>query len=195
MFTKQAVSTGEKGVYSIPANPGDVITFSYIGYKTIQKTKPISVLIATLNISLEPAEYQLQEFMLRPGHLTQYQMDSTERASIYKVPLQRTHPNPIMSPASAIAELFSHRAKTVYQFQKNFAAGEVEKFIDSRYSPELVTRLTGITGDSIGHFMYAYPMPLDFARIASDLELKMWIRDNYKKWSRNQVSDIVADKH
>ena len=186
--TQQAAATDESGFYSIPANPGDKIAFSYIGYHTIEKVKPPSVIVATLNIVMEPTSYGLQEFQVRPGHLTQYQLDSAERVSIYKIQLERTHPSPFLSPASAIAEKFSKKAKETYKFQKVFAAGEIEKFIDTRYSPDLVNELTGITGDSIGHFMYAYPMPYDFARTASDLEIKMWIRSNYKEWIKKDTA-------
>ena len=182
--TQQSVYTDDRGHYSILANQGDRIAFSYIGYKTAERVKPPSVLVATLNIALERTEYQLDEFQLHPGHLTKYQLDSLERAVIYKVPLQRRPPSPFMSPASALAEKFSKRAKRTYQFQKNFAAGETEKFIDTRYTPELVTELTKLAGDSIGYFMYAFPMAYDFARTATDLEIKMWIRDNYRQWMR-----------
>jgi len=187
VLTQQAVYTDDKGFYSIVANTGDVISFSYIGYKMLEKAKPPSVIISTQNIAMERMEFQLQEFQLRPGHLTKYQQDSAERAVIYKIPLQRRPPSVLASPVSALAEKFSKKAKRTYQFQKNFAAGEIEKFIDTRYTPELVTQLTGLEGDSIGHFMYAYPMDYEFARLASDLELKMWIRSSYKEWLKKEI--------
>jgi hypothetical protein len=186
IYTQQATSTDDKGMYSIPANVGDVIAFTYIGYKTVKKTKPVSTIISTVDVGMEPADYMLPEFKLLPGHLTQYQRDSLERRSIYRVPLQRTRPT-VMSPASLIAEKFSRKAKMVYLFQKNFAAGEMEKFIDTRYTKQLVTELTGATGDSIGNFMYAYPLPYDFARVASDLEIKQWIRDNFREWVKKDT--------
>ena len=56
--------------------------------------------------------------------------------------------------------------------------------------------MTGFTGDTIGHFMYAYPMPYEFARSASDLELKMWIRNNSKEWLKNAMAaDSAKNKH
>ena len=192
VISQQSVYTDEKGFYSIIANPGDVIAFSFIGYKTIEKPKPPSIIVATMNITLERMEYQLQEFQFRPGHLTKYQADSLERAITYKVPLQRRPPSPFNSPVSAIAEKFSQKAKRTYAFQKNFAAGEIEKFIDTHYTPELVTELTKLTGDSIGHFMYAYPMAYDFARNATDLEVKMWIRSNYKEWMKSTAPGEVS---
>jgi CarboxypepD_reg-like domain len=191
VFTHMGTSTDANGFYSIAANTMDVISFSYIGYVPAQKAKPNSVLIATVNIALERTEYQLEEFRLRPGHLTQYQMDSAERASIYKRALVRKPPSPFNSPVSAIADKFSRKSKMTYQFQRNFYEGETEKFIDSRYTPDIVTNLTGATGDSIGHFMYACPMPYNFARTATELELKMWIRDQYRTWVKTIAKDSI----
>lgn len=176
--TQQAAYTNEHGVYSITSKPGDMIMFSYLGYKTVRQQKPPSVIVATLNIAMEQEAYQLREFKIMPGNLTPFQMDSIERRSIYRTELSRTHPSPIMSPVSAIAEKFSTKARRTYKFQKEYVQRDEQRFIDTRYTPELVNEQTGLEGDSIGHFMYAYPMAYNFARTVSDLELKMWIRYN-----------------
>ncbi|MBC7554427.1 MAG: hypothetical protein H7257_10655, partial [Taibaiella sp.] len=156
--------------------------------------KPQSVLISTLNIAMAPAANELKEFVLRPGRFTKYQADSAARKVLYKTTLERRPPSPFNSPVSAIAELFNQKAKRAYQFQKDFAAGEIEKFIDIRYNPQMVTKLTGLTGDSIGHFMYACPMPYDFARSATDLEIKMWVRSSFREWQKKQPKDSLAVK-
>lgn len=192
--TQAATSTDDKGMYTIPASVGDVIAFTYVGFKTEKRMKPASVIIATVNVSMEPAAFMLREFDFMPGNLTPYQRDSLERARTYKFPLQRTHPT-LMSPASMLAEKFSRKAKMVYQFQKNFAAGEMEKFVDTRYTRQLVNELTGATGDTIGHFMYAYPMAYDFARLATELELKAWIRNNYRDWVKTARLDTFHSVH
>ncbi len=191
LYTQQSTLTDDHGQYVIPAKQGNLIAFSFVGYKTVQKTKSFSTIITTMNVAMEQTEYQLEEFSIRPGIFSGYQLDSQERAAIYKLPLQRTHPNPFNSPVSALAELFSKTAKRTYAFQQIFEAGEIEKFVDSRYTPDLVARLTGLTGDSIGHFMYACQMPYDFARSATDLELKMWIRSNFKEWLKAQAADTT----
>jgi hypothetical protein len=189
--SEQMATTDANGFYSIPAQQGDNIRFSCIGYKTIIKAKPPSVLIANADITMELAENDLKEFTFRASKMSKYQLDSIERQETYKTPLSRTRPNAASSPVSALAELFSKKAKRTYQFQEDFANGEIEKFIDTRYTPALVTKVTGITGDSIGHFMYAYPMRYDFARTATDLELKMWVRSNFKEWIKKEKGDSV----
>ena len=180
--TSQVAHTDESGNYSMPAKIGDTIKYAAMGYKTVTITKPQSVIIATLNITMDRVNYQLQNFTFKFNSLTQYQMDSARRAATYIKALGQRPASPFNSPVSAIAEQFNARAKEVSRFQKEFKEGEVEKFIDTRYKPEMVALLTGLTGDSIGNFMYAYPMPYDFARTATDIEIKIWIRENYKEW-------------
>jgi hypothetical protein len=57
---------------------------------------------------------------------------------------------------------------------------EQDQFVDSRYTPDLVNTLTNLDGDTLAYFMHQYPMPHDYARTATALELKMWIRYNFK---------------
>jgi hypothetical protein len=39
--------------------------------------------------------------------------------------------------------------------------------------------------------MNAYPMPYDFARVASELEIKVWIREQFKEWLKNPIIPIL----
>ena len=184
--TTQAITyTNEAGYYTIAAKPGNMVTFSYMGYMTVYKATPNSIMVGTLNITMDQAAFQLPEYRLRQSSRTQYQIDSAERRSIYHFELERKHPSPVNSPFSAVAEKFSKKAQRTYKFQKSYEEREEQRFIDTRYTPDLVSSVTGLTGDSIGHFMYAYPMPYDFAHSASALEIKMWIRNNYKLWMKN----------
>jgi len=187
MSNQRSATVNAHGLYIIPAQKGDSLTFFSPGYKMI--TKKISQTIgmsARMNISLIPLNHDLDEVVIRGAKRYDYHTDSVEGAALYKKALDRTHPSPFTSPVSAIAEQFSRKAKEEYKFQKDFEKTETEKFIDTRYTAEIVSNVTGIKGDSVGHFMYQYPMPYDFARVASDLEVKMWIRNNYKAWIKEQ---------
>ena len=59
---------------------------------------------------------------------------------------------------------------------------EKDKYIDTKYTDEVVTKITGLTGDDVAHFKYAYPMAYDFARSASELEIRLWIRYNWEEY-------------
>jgi len=190
--TQAVTYTDGHGLYTIAANNGDIIAFSYVGYKTVTKAKPNAVIVASQNISMAQSAVELQEYKVHSRNRTQYQIDSAERRAIYHSELSRRHPSPVMSPFSAVAEKFNKKAKRTYKFQKEYEQRDLQRFIDTRYTPDLVGSVTNLTDDSLGYFMNAYPMPYDFARTASELEMKMWIRSNYKAWMKKE--DIESQK-
>lgn len=178
--TQKATYTSPQGDFTIHAEKGDIVSFSYIGYKPAEYNMPVGVGAYTTAISLQRISYQLQEVILMPGY-TQYQIDSIERKRTYRAALARRKSSPL-SPVSFVAEKFNKRSKQIFKFQRNFNKWEDEKYIDTRYTTDLVYEMTGLEGDSLGHFMNAYPMPYDYARTATDLEMKMWIRHHYREW-------------
>jgi hypothetical protein len=117
-------------------------------------------------------------------------MDSMERKSTYSRALAREKGGSIMSPVTFIAEKLSRQSKQVFRFQKSFNYWEEVKFIESRYSPDLVRSLTGVSGDTLARFMNSNPMPGDYARAASDLEIKIWIREQFKNWQSSPSSRL-----
>lgn len=181
---KQYVYTDIKGAFSISANKGDQVTFSLIGFKIQQKNVPAAIGTPVMRIELFPLSYELEEFVYHPVY-TPYQIDSMERKSTYQRALARVHGGSVMSPVTFLAERLSKRSQQIFRFQKSFNYWEGQKFIESRYAPELVQQLTGLKGDTLAYFMNANPMPYDYARVASELELKMWIREHFRDWQKN----------
>ncbi len=184
--TQQYVFSERDGSFSITAQKGDAVSFSAIGYKTQQKIVPASLGLAEMHIDLFRLSYQLDEFVYKPMY-TPYQLDSMERVSTYQRALARQRVRSVMSPVTLLADKVSKKSKQIYRFQKSFGYWEDIKFIESRYSQELVAQMTGLRGDTLAYFMNAHPMPYDYARVASELELKMWIRERYKVWRKDPV--------
>jgi len=191
LSTTKTVYTNHEGEFSIAAQSGQQIAFSYFGYKTVQKTVPPSIGFSEVEVTMLPLSFELKEYTVRPGW-TPYQADSAERREIFARPLSRQRSS-VMSPFSYVAERLSKSSKRLYRFQKNYEVWEDERFIDTRYTPKLVTALTGLEGDSLANFMNSNPMPYDYARTATELELKMWIRFHYKEWIKNPVFLLPAD--
>ena len=182
--TQNATYTSERGNFTISAEAGDKIAFSFIGYKVVQYQMPISNGTYITDITLERISYRLQEVILTPDY-TPYQRDSIENQRVYKGVLSRTKSHPVMSPISFVAEKLNPRSRQIFRFQRQLAQWENEKYIDTRYTPELVYEMTGLSGDSLGFFMGTHQMPYDYARTATDLELKMWIRSHYREWLKH----------
>ncbi|RYD59534.1 MAG: carboxypeptidase-like regulatory domain-containing protein [Sphingobacteriales bacterium] len=191
MLTQQAVYTSESGTFTVPAKVGDELAFTYIGYKSVQKL--VTTGATSIRVEMSGLSFRLNEMVIRPHQYSPYQIDSIERRATYKRSLARQKSS-VFSPVSFIAERFSKSSKAIFNFQRSYNYWEDQRYIDSKYTPELVSELTGLTADSLAYFMNAYPMDTEYARAASDLELKMWVRTNYKQWRKNPIiPNIKAD--
>lgn len=188
--TQQTVYTNQFGAFTISATEGQQLVFSMVGYKEQRKYITAELMKNGIKVALPILSYELNEFILRPKY-TPYQLDSLRRRSTYKRTLAWQRTNSVMSPVSFIADRISKKSRSRLEFQRNFNKWEGEKFIDTRYTPDLVSNLTGLTGDSLGHFMNAYPMEYDYARNATELELKMWVRYHYRLWIKNPVIPVI----
>jgi len=186
----QSTMTDADGKYTIAADPGDQIEFSYLGYFPVSFQMPEGINVFR-RISMRKKLISLEEIEIRPDW-TPYQLDSIRRRQTYALDLSRKRASSsvlgtVFSPASALAEQFNKKTKQRDRFQQNFAKWENQKFIDTRYTPEEVSKLTGLTGDTLAAFINAHPMPYDYARSATDLEIKMWIRYNYREWIKKPL--------
>jgi len=189
--THQQTRSNQQGTFTLSVEHGDPISFVLSGYKPQQYHVPKGHGDAEMHISLFQMSYDLDEFTFR-NKFTRYQMDSIERRSTYARALSRQKGGSILSPVSFIAEKLSQKSRRTFQFQKDFKQWEEEKFIASIYTPELVSSQTKLQGDSLAHFMNSHPMPYDFARGASELEIKVWIREQFRIWNQSALDTISA---
>ena len=189
----QSTATDERGIYTLAAKNGDVISYSFIGYHTVQR---LATTDSVLRVSLFPLSVNLQEYVLHPDY-TPYQKDSAEMAMRYSTELNKKPVKVGFSSANGggisgliggPVQRMSKSYKQNKKFKENFQKDQEQKYIDTRYTPELTGALTGFSGDSLAIFMNAYPMEYKFARTATDLELKMWIRQNYKDYLKPKKS-------
>jgi len=189
MKTKETATTDEQGNFKLAAASGDQLTYSFVGYKT--ETRTVVDGDESIYIEMVPANIQLKEYVLSPG-LTDYQKDSIAMRELYSKGLNTTDTKPTFGATGSgvgangiigsLVEKHSRVYKRNKRFQEDFQKDQEQKFIDTRYKPELVRTLTGFTGDTLMNFMHEYPLDYGFARAASELELKMWIRSNYKEY-------------
>jgi len=182
----------ENGAYLIAAQPGDTIIFSMMGYDTVRITIPATLQSNMFRrISLQRSVFILDEVLVNSRY-TPYQLDSIERRRTYSNELNWQKERSVMSPISALADNISRKSRMRWRFQRNFGKWEDEKFTATRYTPELVQSLTGLEGNDCYQFMAAYPMDPDYARVASDLEIQMWIRYNYRTWIKKPLKERIA---
>ena len=91
-----------------------------------------------------------------------------------------------MSPVTSIYQKFSKKHKNTRKFKNQIVNNEFQKFIDTRYTKELVIQLTKLSDEEAQTFINAYPMEYQYARTASELEIKMWIKYNFLEYSKRK---------
>lgn len=182
--TKNNSSISEQnGTFSIEAKANDFIAFTAIGYDTVIMMLTAGVTTGWYKrVRMNKKVYSIGEVEI--SALTPYQQDSVERRATYASQLNEQKVRSVMSPITALADNISRKKRMLWRFQRNFAKWEDEKYIDTRYTAAIVTSVTGLSEQEAYRFMAAYPIDADYARVATDIEIQMWISYNFKQWSK-----------
>ena len=192
------------GNFSATVNYGDSLSCSIMGYESrmvyILSEAPEQYLLLKLSRKI----VAIDTVIIRS--LTKYQQDSLVNREIFgkkvdekparfkrvkKDPLYGGSGSGILNfdaPISSLIQKRTKKYKRLKAFQARYKNDEKQQYTDSRYTPELITTLTGLTNDSLSLFMKTFPVAYEFVRTATDLELKMWIRYNYRTWLRKSQS-------
>jgi hypothetical protein len=182
----RVAETDSNGNFSFRAGDDKQFYFVLNGYAVTQK--PYTPVFA--EVAMTPLSVTLNDVTIRPYDA--FQSDSAEMARLYGNELSKEAIKPKIYPGaglvadgviSSVAQHFSKKAKQSKRFKEDFRKDMEQKFVDVRYTPNLVSSLTGLKGESISQFMISYPMDHEFARAASDLEIKAWIRQNYRTYA------------
>ncbi len=194
------------GKYSVTAHKGDSIRFSLLGYvaRTLVYNGNNESWFETVTLN---SESLILDTVFIHRELTKFEADSIANRKLYNNALTYKPPKTklpglkdlkagesvkIGSPISGLLGKTTKEYKKNKAFKEMYARDENQAFIASRYTPELVTKLTALDGNNLYVFMQAYPMTYEYARQASNLELMMWVKYNYKDWKmKNGISDTI----
>lgn len=196
--TGEAALTDSSGFYHINTQGGDTITYSFIGFYTKSYVIPLRLTRIIHDVELIPRSHTLTEVEIKA--LSPYERDSLDRIETFshyldqpKTPLISSNahsvydvPNPNYNDAFGISlnpfTFFSKKNREKRHFGKMFPKFEKQAFINSRYTPELVHKLTGLTGDSLSLFLFKFQPSYELVRTASDLVFWSWIKIQYSSW-------------
>ncbi|HEY0609259.1 MAG TPA: carboxypeptidase-like regulatory domain-containing protein [Chitinophaga sp.] len=188
--TGKRAYTDQGGFYRISANPRDLIIFTFVGYR------PDSIIVQQASgTETRNVELQIEGKVLRSvevtAHYTPYQLDSIARRDQYGFILDKENkplaggstPQGFGLTFSPITR-FSRREKQKREFKKNFEKAEQERYVDSRYTPVLVSQVTGLKGDSLLQFMQDNHPDYETMRMMRQEDLLYWITDKYRAWKK-----------
>jgi hypothetical protein len=192
--TDIATQAGAKGAFSLEAKAGDRIKINRLGVESTVFTVTEEMFNSYQRIIVQYSIGTLAEVDVTA--LTPYQRDSLYRDSLYRPTLAREKDKAevvitpvgilITNPFSSWVQYLVPKTRQKWKFQKNFAKWEEQKFVETVYTPELVSSITGLKGDSCAYFMNAYPIPVQMARTAKETELKSWIKANYLDYKNSR---------
>lgn len=93
----KGTTTDSDGTYAIQTGPGDILSFSFIGFKTVEV--PISIQ-SVVNISLTEDSKNLHEVTINAGYYTTTKFSQT--GSIVKIEAKDIQKQPVSNPIAAL---------------------------------------------------------------------------------------------
>lgn len=92
---------------------------------------------------------------------------------------------------NSIYSLFSREAKNAKRLKKVIENDYKENVIDYKFSDELVSKTTGLTGEELAKFRRAFRPSYFFIVAASQYDLANYIKDSYRKYARNPSRYLI----
>lgn len=175
-----------EGNIAFSASPGEMIRFHYPGYHDYDLR--IFNYNDNIKVGMVRAPIELDEVqVLSP--MARYRRDSIFNRQFFHKELEYAHGHPTMNynggigvdgPLSALALWASGKKKRYKSFEQEMTMLEDMRYATIRYTPDLVIAQTGLDDSAANAFIIKHPIPNDFVREASELELKMWVRNQYR---------------
>jgi len=185
LTSKDGVLTDFRGRFAIEVKDDQYLKISYVGYNWqsvhIDEVKNFDFLTVKLSF-----KKNILKDVVIEKQLTLYQKDSLRRAELYKDVFEYKQEKSIEAPVSALYQMFSKKHKNIRKFKQQAKAIELQKFIDTKYVPETVAKITGLKGDAVAYFMNDHPMDYEFARTASELEIRWWIKSTWEQYKKRR---------
>lgn len=187
--------TDSNGYYQIIVPPDDSIYFSYLGRATVKyPVKDINTL-NTFDIALHVDPTELKEVQVMPRS---YHNDSLQNRKDYEKYFDFKKPNPFtLSSGSGmgmgagfdldqIIRYFQFdRTKRLQSFQRRLVEDEQDKYIDHRFNPSLVLRVTHLQGDELDSFMVKYRPSYNFCKRATDYDLMEYTKLAFTEYEKD----------
>lgn len=190
-----ATHTDSRGVFRLALSVVvDSITVYAIGYQHRRlRAKALSV-TDTLPVYLYPLHSSLQEFVVKGRN---YRKDSLAlreefaKQFNYKGPgikdVLTQYKSPYEAPSVSIglmtlAAMVGKKWTKYYKLQQKMLAYEKERYIDDRFSEDMVAHATHLQGDSLARFMRDYRPTKTFLQTCTDYDLLLYIKHNCEQF-------------
>ncbi len=188
--TMSGTLSNESGRFYIEGIPGDTLEFSMLSYAPRLVILPM--LSSTQDVYLQKRMFELQGVNVRGKN---YAKDSAALRDEYGRYFNYHKPGAMdvlktlpANPITALSYLVpSKTRKRKEQFHEQLLYWEKEKFIDYRYSPELVGKMTKLQSPELDSFMYKYRPGYQFLNSASEYDLLLYIKQSFETYQKQKA--------
>ena len=194
--TGKGTATDSAGNYVITVNQEDSIYFSYLGRATVRY--PVKDINSqnSFDIALHVDPTELKEVRVMPKD---YRNDSIQNRKDYEKYFNYKKPGLKITDGSSglgmgagldldqLIEVFEYRKKReAVAFQHRLVEDEHEKFIDHRFNPSIVLKITHLQGDALDSFMVRYRPSYSFCEHATDYDLFDYIKLAFREYQKDR---------
>ena len=176
IYTLLDITTDEQGGFIIAANSGQLLEFKKPGYKTARVRVPNGYVPTYFRILIKKGISDIkQEMYAAKNNRYDYTEDSIRYHELYKTALdfpKLSGLSVVQSPFSAL----SKKNREIWQFQDDYNDFEKEKYVDKTFNEEIVSKFTGLKGDSLHYFMRRYRPTYDQLKAMNDYSFYNFIK-------------------
>ena len=181
IHTDFSITSDKDGSFLISGSGGQLLEFRKGGYKTTRVRIPKGYIPSYFRIIMQKGISPIRDMYVSNGGAYDYKKDSTEFHELYKHELDF----PKLTGIQAIASPFSAMSKKnreIWRFQDDYDAFEKEKFVDKTFSDAVVTRFTGLTGDSLRIYRRRYRPTYEQLKGMNDYNFYNYIKSSVTRF-------------
>ncbi|MFI5137454.1 MAG: carboxypeptidase-like regulatory domain-containing protein [Sphingobacteriales bacterium] len=179
----------------------DSLKVTHFAYKSY--TLAISKETTILHIELEPMVTKLNEVTVHGN--TDFKQDSIENRNAYAKQFNYTGPKVMdaftgnsdkqpgdiisINPLLLVAAL-TQKSSPEYKFKKMLISDEHEQYVDEHFNKGIVSRITGLSGDTLSVFLKQYRPAYQFVLKVTDYEMEVYIKESFKKFKEEGFKSV-----
>ena len=185
IYTDLVITTDNNGGFLIAAASGQLLEFKKPGYKTVRVRIPMGYVPPFFRIIMQKGLPVLQEVDIASGNRYNYSQDSTRFHELYKHELEF----PKLSGIDVVAHPFSalsSKNREIWRFQEDYENFEKEKYVDRTFNAALITKFTGLQGDSLRSFMRRYRPSYQQLKSMNDYTFYNFIKTSVRNYRNIQ---------